>query len=402
MGNLTGEFDWIRITAKATYSGGKGDFVRNEVAMGTNQVGAAQNEQIAVTGVGDRPVLTGDFNLTLFPSSRLTLVSNTSADNTRMTGDDAFTEFNDATLTSTTLNLQFLGILLVTNSTDLRYTISKKFDIFGGFRYADRQIRSIEDAADPGSPFGGLTAEQSNHTTAGVAGFNWLLFTGFRMHAEGEVGTNDHPFAPISQRNYHTIRTTMQYRRKSVSLGGSYLENYNSNSIDITSYSSHARSYSVNGSWAASSRMSFNAAYSQLYLNTIGGLAFYAGDPTTSLVTGMESIYVSNIHALNFGAHFTPVQRVDVYLGYNLTKDTGDGRDALALQATPVEQVLYDVQTFPLTYQTPLARLSVRLNAKLRWNAAYQYYGYHEEFGVLSQIQNYRAHTGYTSLLWSF
>ena len=53
-------------------------------------------------------------------------------------------------------------------------------------------------------------------------------------------------------------------------------------------------------------------------------------------------------------------------------------------------------------YQTPLAHLSVRISERLRWNAGYQYYGYHEEFGVLSAIQNYRAHTGYTSLLWAF
>jgi hypothetical protein len=402
MGNLTGEFNWITINAKATYSGGKGDFVQNELAVGTNQIGVAQNEQIAVNGIGDRPVLTGDFNLTLFPSSRLTLVSNTSADNTRMTGDDAFTEFNDATLTSSTVNFQFLGIRLVTNSTDLRYKVSKKFNMFGGFRYADRQIRSIEDGADTGSPLGGLTAEQSNHTTAGVAGFNWLPVTGLRMHAEGEAGTNDNPFAPISQRNYHTIRARMQYRRKNVSLGGTYQESYNDNSIEVTSYSSHARSYSVDGSWAAKSGMSFDASYSQLYLDTIGGLAFFAGDPTPFLVTGLESIYISNIHALNIGMRFTPTKRTDLYLGYNLTKDTGDGRDTLAVQATAAEQVLYDVQTFPLTYQTPMARLSVRLSAKLRWNAAYQYYGYHEEFGVLSQNQNYRAHTGYTSLLWAF
>ena len=39
---------------------------------------------------------------------------------------------------------------------------------------------------------------------------------------------------------------------------------------------------------------------------------------------------------------------------------------------------------------------------KLRWNVGYQYYGYHEEFGVLSQTQNYRAHTGYTSLTLAF
>jgi len=55
--------------------------------------------------------------------------------------------------------------------------------------------------------------------------------------------------------------------------------------------------------------------------------------------------------------------------------------------------------TFPLTFETPLARLSVKLREKLRWNAGYQYYRYGEEF---LPAQNYRAHTGYTSLLWSF
>ena len=82
--------------------------------------------------------------------------------------------------------------------------------------------------------------------------------------------------------------------------------------------------------------------------------------------------------------------------------DAGDGRGTLAPQASSVAQVFYNVQTFPLTYQTPLVRVSVKLTEKLRYNLGYQYYGYHEDFGVLSVNQNYRAHTGYTSLLWSF
>jgi hypothetical protein len=90
-------------------------------------------------------------------------------------------------------------------------------------------------------------------------------------------------------------------------------------------------------------------------------------------------------------------------VGYNITKDTGDGRASDSpQQTTPAGQLLYSVQTFPLTYQTPLLRLSVKLTAKLRYNIGYQYYGYHEEFGLLSVNQTYRAHTGYTSLLWSF
>ena len=86
-----------------------------------------------------------------------------------------------------------------------------------------------------------------------------------------------------------------------------------------------------------------------------------------------------------------------------ITKDTGDGRASDSLQqATPVGQLLYSVQTFPLTYQTPLVRISIKVTPKLRYNVGYQYYGYHEDFGLLSVNQSYRAHTGYTSLLWSF
>ena len=36
---------------------------------------------------------------------------------------------------------------------------------------------------------------------------------------------------------------------------------------------------------------------------------------------------------------------------------------------------------------------------RIRWNAGYQYYGYHEQF---STLRNYRAHGGYTSVSWSF
>jgi hypothetical protein len=407
LGNLIGEFKWITLNARATYAGGTGGFTQNETAVGADRFGSAQNQQVAVTGTGDRPVLTGDFNVTLFPSSRLTIVNNLSVANTRMEGDNAFTQFNNATFAFTTVNFQFLGVRLVTNATDVRYKLSKKFDFFGGFRYADRLIRSIEDSAAAGNSLDGVSAEQSNHTAAGMAGVTWLPVAGLRMHLEGELGRNDDPFTPVSLRIYHNIRARAQYRKKNTSLGASYQENYNNNSIVVTSYSSHARNYSADASWTAKSGMSFDASYSKLHLDTVGGIAFFAGAPRPALVSDLESVYVSNIHALNVGVHLAAltirsIPRVDLYLGYSLTKDTGDGRAALAAQSTAAAQVFYNVQTFPLTYQTPLVRVSVRLCEKLRWNAGYQYYGYREDFGLLSQNQNYRATTGYTSLLWAF
>lgn len=402
MGNLNGEFRWIAINARATYSGGRGDFVQNELATGTDRFGNAQNLQVAVNGNGDRPVFTGDFNLTLFPTSPFTVVSNTSVANVRTVGDNAFTQINNSPVVLSRVNFQFLGIRLVTNSTDVRYRVSKKFDVFTGLRYADRQIRSTEAATTGTGVLGGISAEQSNHLWAGAAGINWQPVNGLRVHLEGEVGRNSTPFVPISQANYHTLYGRTQYRHKTMTLGASYQQNYNNNSITITSYSSRARTYTADTSWTPKSRLSFDASYSKLHLDSVGGIAFFAGTPFPSLVTGLSSIYVSNIHSLNLGVRLTPMKRTDLYLGYNLTKDTGDGRASLAPQPSAAGQVFYNVQTFPLTYQAPLVRLSIQLREKLRWNAGYQYYGYHEQFGVLSQNQNYRANTGYTSLLWSF
>ncbi len=173
--------------------------------------------------------------------------------------------------------------------------------------------------------------------------------------------------------------------------------NYNDNSIVVTAYSSHARTYTGSTSWNAKSWLSVDASYSKLHLDTVGGVAFFA-----PVATSGESIYISNIHAGNLGLRFPVTARADLYVGYNITKDTGDG--ASTAPTSPAGQLLYSVQTFPLTYQTPMLRLSVKVTEKLRYNLGYQYYGYHEDFGLLSVNQSYPGlHTGFSpSLLWSW
>ena len=69
---------------------------------------------------------------------------------------------------------------------------------------------------------------------------------------------------------------------------------------------------------------------------------------------------------------------------------------------SPTTLLLSPAQTFPLSFQSPLARLSVRLSPKVRWNLGWQYYNYHEDFQLWIAPQNYHASTGYTSVLWSF
>ena len=68
----------------------------------------------------------------------------------------------------------------------------------------------------------------------------------------------------------------------------------------------------------------------------------------------------------------------------------------------PIQALVASVQTYPLTYQSPLARLSVKISPKVRWNAGWQFYNYGEDFHLFGYNQNFNAHTGFTSVLWSF
>ena len=131
-----------------------------------------------------------------------------------------------------------------------------------------------------------------------------------------------------------------------------------------------------------------------MHLNTAGGIAYFLqGD----LVNG-NSVYVSNIHAVNVSARFNVRKRAEIYVGYNRVQDLGDGRSLTSAYLLSPEP-FYLAQTFPLSFDSPLARLSIKLTPKLRWNAGYQYYRYNEEY---YDRQNYKAHTGFTSVTWAF
>lgn len=395
MGNLWAGRSWIAVNAHATYTAGRGDFVQAETASGPSTFGQMQ-QQILVAGDAQRPVFSGDFNFTLFPSSRFSLINNTSGANVRMSGANNFTQYDLGTLSFVSLNFQELGIRLITNATDVRWRFSKTLDAFAGFRYSDRLIHSVEDQTSPGTPFSGIAADQTNLTRAGIAGVNWIPVRNLRTHLEAELGRNDNPFTPVSLRDYHAIRAKAVYRTRRNSAGVSYQESNNQNSISVTSFSSRSRSFAADTSWTARSWVSIEGAYSKLHFDSIGGIVYFAGSPRPLQITGQSSIYTSNIHTVNLGMRFTLTKRADLYTGYTLTKDVGDGR------ALTTADPFYNAQAFPLTFHTPNARLSVRLHEKLRFNVGYAYYGYREKFGEIQVNENYRAHTGYTSLLWAF
>jgi hypothetical protein len=203
-----------------------------------------------------------------------------------------------------------------------------------------------------------------------------------------EIGRADRPIYPVSQRNYETYRGRIEYKLKSVRLAGYSRTDYNTNSASLANYASHSRQYGIDGSWLPKGWFSIDASYTKLHLDTLGAINYFAAAVPSppQLVSTDQSRYISNIHTGNLAARFSIRQRVDVSAGYSLVQDVGG-------QNVPFPQ------SFPLRYLSPQGRISLRISEKIRWNAGYQYYGYHEDF---SGLQNYRAHTGYSSVLWAF
>ena len=93
LGNLFTRRKLWGVNARLTYVGGRRDFALVESAAGTGQFGNPANRQIVVGGNASRPDLAGDFNLSLFPTERLTVVNNTSITSNRINGDSSYSEF---------------------------------------------------------------------------------------------------------------------------------------------------------------------------------------------------------------------------------------------------------------------------------------------------------------------
>jgi hypothetical protein len=265
-----------------------------------------------------------------------------------------------------------------------------------GYHYASRRVESREVAAFSGNE-NTVAATQTNHLHSGMAGIRLQPLKPLILTLDSEVGRADHPFTPVSERNYHALGARAQWKHKTLLLSAAARSNYNSNSVSPALFSSRSRNFTADASWTPKEWFGFDAGYSKQHLDTLSGLAYFAA---SRLVDGDLSLFFSNIHAGSAAIRFRVLKRVDFFAGYSMVQDTGDGRSTAAGTNAAVSTPAFAAaQTFPLQYLSPSARISVRLHTKLRWNAGYQHYGYREEF--LAR-QNYRAHTGYVSLLWSF
>lgn len=388
---LTEHAKWYSVNGRFTYAGTRRNFIFDEAAVGSDRLGGARNRQIFLSGNGRRPVLAASLSAVLNPMDALTITNHTAFHHTRMDGDGTFTEVNNANAFGPLIHFQFLGIRTLTNSTDVNFRISPRLGVFGGYQFSTRRVRSIEQLSF-GDPFPDRAeGEQTNKLHAGRFGVRVRPVKPLTLIADAEIGRADRPIYPTSEKNYHALGGRAQYRTRTLAFGGLVRTNYNFNSASLFAHSSKSRNYSADFSWSALSWIGIDASYSKLHLDTLSGIAYFVNNA----IRRDQSRYISNLHVGSVGVRLTAGPRVDLFGGYVRTQDRGSNEPALGRLG---------YQVYPLKFDSPMARVSVRIREKLRWNAGYQHYGY-AEHGFDERLipqQNYQAHTGYTSLSWSF
>jgi hypothetical protein len=389
------ESRWFNWNGRFTYTGGNRTFLSNEAAIGINQFGALANQQIITGGDARRPVATGNFNITAPITSKLTITGSTSLYNVRTDGDSAYLQYDNATQSSDLLYFQYLGIRTFQTNADALYQARSWLDLHAGYLFSDRRIAStpqvVVEGLDSPIPF-----EQTNQLHSGVFGFRARPIKGLILSFDGEIGRATRPFTPKSDADYNTISGSLRYNLKHLRLTALAHTDYNLNSVSLSSYSSHGRTYSASASWLVGSWLSLDAAYTKIHLDTLGGIAFFEGP---QFRPDQVSSYISNINSGTLSLRVSH-KRVSFFAGYSHVQDTGDGRSAVTETIVgPSLAAFQTAQTFPIRFLSPMARLSVRINERLLWNVGYQYYGYHESFTAGG---DYLAHTGYSSLTWSF
>ena len=384
----------VSLNGRLTYAGTRGIVHLDESSYGT----PAPNQpiyQVAVEGNATRPVTTAAVNLIVTPIERLTVTNQISYDQTRMSGNGVYGELNNSTLAFQQLDFQFIGLRRLGDQTDAVFRLLPWLDVTGGYHFNTRVIRSVRSPLPDGTQQTERD-EQSNTQQAGIAGVRFRFAKRVSLLLDAEKGTNDNPVYPISDKGYHALNGRLQYKTKTLRLAASLRDGYNVNQTELSTFSARARVATAEASWAPREWLSVDAAYSMSHLATAGGLAYFINE---ALITGNSSYYLSNLHSGNIWLRLNAGKYATIRLGYSRVQDTGDGRQQPGVGIGPDNGVFTAVQTFPLTYYSPQVQLSVPFGRRLRWNAGWQMYSYAE---VFSSIRDYRAQTGYTSLMWSF
>jgi len=375
--------------------------------------------QYNITGEAERPNALGDIGVTFLATNKLRISNTFKVEDFSINGSAVLADFfsltrgSGSSLRTDTIAFSNLDAHRTTNYRKYQNTIegdyqfNLQYSAHFGYRYGSRRIEELFEGFNLGSngsvsspPTRSSSAEEDkNHTHAFFGGFKARPANNLTFYFDAEHGTADNIFSRIGNYNYTNIRGKGRYApNKKLTFNFSIITKNNANPSEIAGVSLEdfgaeikSRIFASSVDWNPNSKVSVSTGYNYNWINSDAVVEYFfnsIGHPQ-----GHSLYYVRN----NFFFLDTTTQlfpRLTLFASYRINKDNGQGNRVADPAGTPGNLL----SSYPMSYQSPEARVAFKINHRLDWNFGYQYYNYNESALVGPSRQNYHAHLPYTSL----
>ena len=420
----------LDVTGRIIYSKATQNFVSLESFTGRNwnpritgfppsPPGATPNilnlGQYNLTGNTERPNWLGDIGLTWLATDNFRLSNTFRVETFEINGAALFADFFSLTRGTRTDTVAFTNrdvdtrteYRKIQNTLEGDYQFNKNYSIHLGYRYGTRRIEEAISgfALNSNSPTPLVPEDETetNNTHAVIAGFKARPAHDWTIYFDGEHGTADNVFTRIGNYDYTNIRAKSRYKPTSrIAFNLAVISKNNSNPTEIAGVSLEdfgvsvkSRIFSASLDWTATSRLSISTGYNYHWINSNAKLDYFFNNVQHLLGNSLYFVR-NNFFFVESVARVTP--RVTLFTAYRINKDNGQGNRV----ADPTGNPGTLIASYPMSYQSPEARVAIKLHQRLDWNIGYQYYNYNESTIVGPRPQNYHAHQPYTSLRFYF
>lgn len=371
--------------------------------------------QYNLTGDTERPNWLGDVGLTLLATDKLRLSNTFRVETFEINGAALFGDFFSLTRGTRTDTIAINNRNVLTN-TDYRkiqntiegdYQFSKDYSIHLGYRYGRRRVTEAISGFNLGANAPTALVPDSfteeNNTHAILGGFKARPLSEWTLYFDAEHGTADNVFSRIGNYDYTNIRAKSRYKPTSrLAFNLALITKDNANPSEIAGVSLEdfgvnvkSRIFSSSLDWTATSRFSISTGYNYHWINSKAIVDYFFNSVQHPLGNSLYFVR-NNFFFVESVAHLAP--RVTLFTAYRINKDNGQGNRI----ADPTGNPGTLIASYPMSFQSPEARLAIKLHHRLDWNVGYQYYNYNESTIVGPRPQNYHAHLPYTSLRFYF
>ncbi|HEU4931506.1 MAG TPA: MtrB/PioB family outer membrane beta-barrel protein [Pyrinomonadaceae bacterium] len=367
--------------------------------------------QYNLTGDTERPNWLGDLGLTFQATNKFRLSNTFRIETFEINGAALFADFFSVTRGTRTDTIGFnnrnvntnIDYRKIQNTIEGDYQFNKNYSVHLGYRYGRRRVTEAISGFNLGTNAPAAIVPEShteeNNTHAILGGFKARPFNEWTLYFDAEHGTADNVFTRIGNYNYTNIRAKSRYSPTSrVAFNLALITKDNANPSEIAGVSLEdfgvsvkSRIFSSSLDWTATSRFSISTGYNYHWINSKSIIDYFFNSVQHPLGNSLYFVR-NNFFFVESVAHVAP--RVTLFTAYRINKDNGQGNRI----ADPTGNPGTLIASYPMSFQSPEARLAIKLHHRLDWNVGYQYYNYNESPIVGPRPQNYHAHLPYTSL----